>query len=370
VAEVFHPDILDLLALQLVPGLGPRLTAALLERFGSAAAVRQASANELQQVPHIGAKLAEALVASLRTSDVSAELERMARHDVRLLALGRPDYPPLLATVPDPPHLLYMRGVLEACDANAVAIVGSRQCSAAGRRIAERLAGDLARAGFTIISGLARGIDACAHRGALATGGRSLAVLAGGLSSIYPPEHKDLAAEVQAAGALLSEADMEMQPMADLFPRRNRIISGLARGVVVVEANEKSGALITASRAAEQGRNVMAVPGALDNPAAAGTNALIRQGAVLVRGAEDVIEELDGVRDNAARAKPATETAPPPGLDDGQRRVWEFLAGPPRYLDEISQSLGLGVPQLSTLLMTLEMKKVVRRLPGNRYERT
>jgi DNA processing protein len=260
-----------------------------------------------------------------------------------------------------------VRGALAEGDRNAVAIVGSRQCSPYGRRMAERLAGDLARAGVTVISGLARGIDGCAHRGALQAGGRTLAVLAGGLARIYPPEHKGLAEEVQAAGALLSEAAMDMEPMAGMFPARNRIISGLARGVIIVEANEKSGALITASHGGEQGRNVMAVPGPADSPASAGTNALIRKGAILVRGVEDVLEELDGVA--AVSAAPLLPVAPPPGLEDGQRRIWEFLAGQPRHLDEMAQQLGMSVPELSTALMVLEMKRVVRRLPGNRYER-
>jgi DNA processing protein len=357
------------LALHLLPGLGPRLTAALLERFGSARAALQASAEELQSVPHIGAKLANDLCRSLRTVDVPAELERMARRDVHLLALGGAGYPAALATIAGPPHLLYVRGTLEERDANAVAIVGSRRCTSYGKKFAERLAQDLCRAGYTVVSGLARGIDGWAHRAALKAGGRTLAVLAGGLSRTYPPEHAELAEEVRAAGALLSEAAMEMEPMAGMFPARNRIISGLARGVVIVEANEKSGALITASHAADQGRPVFAVPGPVDSVASAGTNVLIRKGAVLVRGGDDVREELEGVSAVANHPDAVAPVGPPPGLDDGQRRIWEFLAGPPRHLDEMAQQLGIGVPQLSTALMMLEMKRVVRRLPGNRYER-
>jgi DNA processing protein len=357
------------LALHLVPGLGPRLTAALLERFGSARRVLHASREELQTVPHIGPKLAHDLCQSLATVDVPAELERMARREVHLLALGGPGYPAALATIADPPLLLYVRGTLEERDANAVAIVGSRHGTPYGRRFAQRLAADLCRAGYTIVSGLARGIDGFAHRGALEAGGRTLAVLAGGLSRVYPPEHAELAEEVRAAGALLSEAAMLMEPMAGMFPARNRIISGLARAVVIVEANEKSGALITASHAADQGRPVFAVPGPVDSPASAGTNELLRKGAILVRGADDVREELEGVAAVARRPEAAAPAPPPPGLDDGQRRIWEFLAGPPRHLDEMARQLGIGVPQLSAALMTLEMKRLVRRLPGNRYER-
>jgi DNA processing protein len=350
--------------------LGPRLTAALLERFGSARSVLQARADELQRVPHIGAKLAEDLSRSMGTADVPAEMERMARHHVQLLVLGSPAYPSALATIADPPHLLYVRGSLEPGDVRAVAMVGSRHCTAYGRRVAEHLARGLARAGVVVISGLARGIDACAHRGALQGGGRTLAVLAGGLSRIYPPEHKDLAEEVAAAGALVSEASMEMAPMAGMFPARNRIISGMARGVVIIEAAEKSGALITARHAAEQGRTVFAVPGPVDCTTSSGTNALLRQGAILVRDADDILEELDGVAAVKSRtASSPAAVAPPPDLDETQRRIWDFLAGQPRHLDEMAQQLGFKVPQLSTALMTLEMKRVVRRLPGNRYER-
>jgi DNA processing protein len=363
------PDVHDLLALHLVPGLGPRLTAALLERFGSAQAALQASAEELASVPHIGSKLAQELCRSLRIVDVPAELERMARRDVHLLALGQAGYPAALAPIAGPPHLLYVRGNLEERDANAVAIVGSRSCTSYGRRFAERLAADLCRAGYTVISGLARGIDGCAHRGALKAGGRTLAVLAGGLSRIYPPEHADLAEEVRAAGALVSEAAMEMEPMAGMFPARNRIISGLACGVVIVEANEKSGALITASHAADQGRPVFAVPGPVDSAASAGTNALIRKGAILVRGVDDIREELEGISAVAKGGGGTAPATPPSGLDEGQRRIWEFLAGAPRHLDEMAQQLGIAVPQLSTALMMLEMRRIVRRLPGNRYER-
>jgi DNA processing protein len=287
-------EVRALLALHLVPGLGPRLTAALLERFGSAEAVLRAGVEELRQVPYLGEAVAQAIHQAAGQADVGAELERMARHDAHLRILGTPDYPASLATISTPPHLLYVRGTIEAADANAVALVGSRHCTAYGRRVAERLAADLVRAGMTVVSGLARGVDGCAHRGALQAGGRTLAVLACGLARVYPPEHKELAGQVAASGALLSEAAMAMEPMAGMFPARNRIISGMSRAVVVVEAAEKSGALITASHAADQGRPVFAVPGPIDSPASGGTHALIRQGAVLCRGVEDVLEGAGG----------------------------------------------------------------------------
>jgi DNA processing protein len=365
--QPFPDEVRDLLALHLVPGIGPRLTASLLERFGSAAGVRQANAAQLGEVPHLGERLAAKLAASFATLDVDAELARMARHNVTLLVLNTPEYPAALATIPAPPHLLYLRGTLELRDAKAVAIVGSRRCTAGGKRAAERLATELAAAGYTIVSGLARGIDGAAHRGALQAGGRTIAVLAGGLSRIYPPEHADLAKEVQAAGGLISEASMDQEPLPTMFPARNRIISGLARAVVLVEAAERSGALITAKHAVEQGRTVFALPGPIDGEMSAGTNALIREGAILCRGAGDVLEELGGL---AGMQTPPNRSAPlPPALDPMEQRLWDFLASEPRNLDDIVQELGVSVPKLTGMMLTLEMKKIVRRLPGNRYER-
>jgi DNA processing protein len=369
-------EVRDLLTLSLVPGIGPRLTAALLERFGSAGAALRASIAELSAVPYITPRLAESITQAPAHADAAAELERMERHGVRLIALGTPEYPPPLANIPDPPYLLYVRGTLTVADANAVALVGSRGCTDHGRRVAARLSAGLARAGVTVVSGLARGIDGTAHRAALEAGGRTLAVLAGGLSRIYPPEHTELAREVEASGAVLAETRMEQEPLAGLFPVRNRIISGLSKVVVLIEAAQKSGALITARHAAEQGRTVMAVPGPVDAPSSGGTHELIRTGAVLCRGVEDVLEELHGVSAMATAAKkaasapvaPPAPSGPPVGLDEAQRRIWEMLTEA-CHLDQLVQRLGLAVPQVSGALMMMEMKKVVRRLPGNRYER-
>jgi DNA processing protein len=369
-------EVRDLLALHLVPGLGPRRTAALLKHFGSADAARRARAEELLRLPGFGDMLARELPPALATADVDAELALIERGGVRLVALGTADYPASLAAIPDPPHLLYLRGALTDADARAVALVGSRRYTSYGHRMAERLASGLARAGVTVVSGLARGIDGIAHRAALAAGGRTLAVLAGGLSRIYPPEHTDLARAVEASGGLLTESRMGQDPEAGLFPARNRIISGLSQVIVIVEAPEKSGALITADHAAEQGRTVMAVPGPADAATSGGCHALLREGAVLCRSVDDILEELHGVSAMAMAAKEAEKTAappvpsgPPPGLDETQRRLWDFLAAGPRSVDEMAQQFALPVQQLTTTLLLLEMRKVVRRLPGNRYER-
>jgi DNA processing protein len=363
-------EVRDLLTLSLVPGIGPRLTAALLERFGSASAALGASPTALAEVPYVSASLAEEVAAARQRIDVDREIGRAEKFGVRLVARGTPEYPALLAEISDAPYLLYVRGTLTAADGNAVAVVGSRQCTEYGKRMASRLGAGLARAGCTVVSGLARGIDGAAHKAALQAGGRTLAVLAGGLSRIYPPEHKGLAEEVAGCGALLAESRMDQDPLAGLFPVRNRIISGLCKAVVVVEAAERSGALSTASHAGEQGRIVLAVPGPADSAASGGTHELIRKGAVLCRGVEDVLEELHGVSAMMQQPDaPPAPAGPPPGLDDEQRRIWDALAEGPRHLDELVQLLGLGVPHLSGALMMLEMKKVVRRLPGNRYQR-
>jgi DNA processing protein len=364
----------DLLLLHLVPGLGQRRTARLLERFGSARAILQATVTRLTEV--VGEKLSTGIDETRRSTALDDELRRLGQHGVRLLTLGTPDYPELLSHLSDPPHLLYVRGTLEPRDGKAVAVVGSRHCTSYGQRATEHLAAGLVGAGYTIVSGLARGIDGIAHRSALQAGGRTLAVLAGGLSRIYPPEHAALAKEVESRGALLSEASMNMDPLPGTFHARNRLISGLSLAVIVVEASDKSGALITVRHALEQGRSVCAVPGPIDSPASAGTNDLIRQGAVLVRGVEDVLEELGGLsvvaassREPRAPTVAPAPTAPPPELDATQRRIWECLGAQPRHFDEMVQQLGLSVPELTTTLMLLEMKRVLRRLPGNRYER-
>jgi DNA processing protein len=369
--DTIRTEVRDLLALHLADGLGPARIAALLDYFGSATQVRQASAASLAQVPGIGGQLSASLPAALRGADVETELQRIRAAGVDLLVRGEAGYPEALATIPGAPHLLFVRGALTATDARAVALVGTRHPTAYGKHIARDLAGGLARAGVTVVSGLARGIDGIAHQAALDAGGRTLAVLAGGLSGIYPPEHKGLAEAVAGRGALITESTMATEPLRGLFPARNRIISGLCRVVVIVQAAAKSGALITALHAAEQGRTVLAVPGPVDDDSCAGCNGLIRDGAVLCRGVPDVLEELDGVSPAARQPEvaPARQAQGPAGLDEVQQRIWDYLGSGPRAADEICRAVGVPVAPLSGLLLGLETKKVVRRLPGNRYER-
>lgn len=375
--EPLSQDFRDLLALHLVDGLGPQRIGALLERFGSAARARQATAAELLTTPGLGPQLSTSITAALPRVDVDAEIARLLKGGIDVLALGQAGYPAALADIPAAPRLLFKKGTILESDARAVAVVGTRNVDSYGKKITKHLAEGLARAGVVVVSGLARGIDGLAHLAALDAGGRTLAVLAGGLSRIYPPEHAELAARVVTAGALISEATMLAEPTKQRFPARNRIISGLSRVVVIVQAPADSGALITADHAADQGRTVMAVPGPIDNEQHAGCHKLIRDGAALCRSVADILEELDGVSAVATRASakpqekgaPPVSTDPPAGLDDVQRRIWVYLGDGARLGDEIARAVQVKVPQLASTLMTLEMKKVVRRLPGNRYER-
>lgn len=372
------------LALALTPELGPRRTRAVLERFGSAAAAIQATAAQLEGLPAFGPTVAARIAGAMRAVNVAAEWELMRRHGVAAVSAGEPGYPEPLATADDAPPLLYFRGELRPEDRQAVALVGSRHCTAYGRKMAERLAAGLVRAGFTVVSGLARGIDGAAHRAALDAGGRTVAVLAGGLSRIYPPEHADLADAVADRGALLSETPMTVSPQPGMFPARNRIISGLSRAVVIVEAGERSGALITATHAAEQGREVFAVPGNADSPASAGCLELIRKGVRMVRGVDDILEDLRGLSVPSLPPprkglptlfdSPPVDVPPPPqpaapvGLDELQQKVWDALAQP-RHADDLSRELGIPTPELTRTLTMLELKKLVRKMHGNSFSR-
>ena len=246
--------LIDGLRLSLVPGVGPRMRKALLERFGTPAAVLRAAPCELREVHGVGPKLLRKIVAAGDEIHAEDEIELCREHGITILTDADPRYPDLLRQIPDPPGVLFLRGELKPQDGLAIAIVGTRHPTQYGLRQAGRLAASLARAGLTIISGLARGIDGAAHRGALEAGGRTLAVLASGVLNIYPPEHEKLAAEVAAQGALVSEAPPRGEPLAGAFPQRNRLISGMALGAIIVEAADRSGALITARHAMEQGK--------------------------------------------------------------------------------------------------------------------
>ena len=357
--------LIDMLRLNLVPGVGPRMRQALLDHFGDAGKVLSARSHDLRCVPGIGSKLALAILDENDPATAERELARCRQLGIRFYVRGAEDYPALLAEIFDPPTFLYCDGSVEPQDELSLAIVGARRCTHYGLRTAEKLATTLAMAGVTIVSGLARGIDGAAHRGALRAGGRTLAVLATGLASIYPPEHAQLARQVAENGALITEMPLDQKPLAGLFPQRNRIISGLSAAVLIVEASKKSGALHTARHALEQGREVLVVPGPIDSAASEGCHDLIRDGATLVRNADDILTAIGPL------AKPVTngnnEEVHSPRellLNEIEREVLNLITTESRHLDEILRSAKLEHARVLSTLTILEMKRFVRRLPG------
>lgn len=359
-------ELLDWMRLHLTPGIGPRIMELLLERFGSPREVLAASGAALLDVKEVGPKLSAAITRSRSSSDAEEELALAAELGVTLRVRDMDSYPTGLREIADPPAILYVKGTYEPRDELAIAIVGSRQCSIYGKQQAEKLASSLARAGITIISGLARGIDACAHRGALKAGGRTIAVCATGLSEVYPPEHAELAEEITQAGCLISESPLRRSTMKGIFPQRNRLISGLSLGVIVVEANRGSGSLHTARHAMEQGREVFAVPGRIDSLASQGCHDLIRDGATLVRGPEDILESL-GPLIQPVRTKGDEAVHAPRELllNDQEREVLNLVRTDPQHIDEIVRASQLEPARVIATLTVLEMKRMVRRLPGS-----
>jgi DNA processing protein len=363
--------LLDSIQLAMVPGVGPQISQALLARFETAGRALEASRGELLSVSGVGPKIAEKIARARQDFDATAELALCRRSGVSVISRGDPEYPPPLENIPDPPGLLYVKGAILPRDQLAIAVVGSRHCTPYGTRMAERLSSALARTGFTVVSGLARGIDAAAHRGAIKAGGRTIAVLANGLASVYPPEHDELARSVVEAGALVSEMPMRQSPLAGLFTQRNRIISGLALGVLVVEATPRSGSLSTASHAMEQNREVFAVPGPADSLPSRGCHRLIRDGARLVETVEDIMEEL-GPLVQEVRTNPEEPPVRHPAelaLSDSERSLLGHLDDRPTAVDDLIASTGMTAGQVMATLSVLELKRLVRRMPGHRFVR-
>jgi len=363
-ADSGRDDLVDVLRLALIPGVGPRIRQALLECFGSAAEVLDAAESDLRRVQGIGPKLAKKIVAA-EEIDVEWEIAKCKQHNVDIIVEADDRYPRWLREIPDPPGVLFVRGEIAPQDGVAIGIVGTRHGSQYGLRQAERLAGALARAGVTIVSGLARGIDAAAHRGAIDAGGRTLAVLASGVLNVYPPEHVKLAEAVIDHGAVLSESPLLAEPLAGMFPQRNRLISGLVQGVIVVEAPERSGALITARHAMEQGRDVFAVPGRVDVRTSRGCHRLIRDGAKLVETADDVLEELGPLveampRDNGQLMHHPAELM----LNELEQQVLAAIDSEPTSVDRIVAHSGLPVARVLSTISVLEMRRLIRRLSG------
>ncbi|MEX2113923.1 MAG: DNA-processing protein DprA [Pirellulales bacterium] len=359
-------SLADAVRLSMISGIGPLLRKALLENFGTATAVLAAAPSDLRRVPGIGAELTRRIAVARQEIDVQGELDLCAAENIGILTEGDPSYPRVLREIHDPPGILFVRGAILPQDALALAIVGSRHATHYGLAQAERLAGSLARAGITIVSGLARGIDGAAHRGALSAGGRTIAVLGSGLLNLYPPEHAELAGEVARQGAVVSEVPPRSPPLAGAFPQRNRIISGLSLGVLVVEASTNSGALITARHAMEQGREVFAVPGRVDNRMAHGSHRLIRDGAKLVETADDVLEELGPLvapttsTDGQAVHHPAELL-----LNEVEQSVLSQIGQDPTTIDAVVAKSNLPTGKVLATISVLEMRHLVKRLSGN-----
>jgi DNA processing protein len=344
----------------------PARQRALLERFGTPQAVLAASQRELLEVERITRRDCEKLAAA-RVCDVAEDVEKLDSLGLQLLTAEAPEYPERLAQIDDAPVLLFVKGELSPRDELAVALVGTRRCSNYGTIQAEKLAGDLARRGFTVVSGGAHGIDGAAHRGALEAGGRTIAVSACGLDVNYPRGQNELRERITACGAILTEVPFGTSPEPKRFPVRNRIVSGLSLGVVVIEAPSKSGALITANLALDQGREVFGVPGDVGNPLHRGTHRLIRDGAHLVETVDDVIDGL-GILPEAVPER-AAASAPPADLAPEEQRIIDALSFEPRHVDDVIRETGLLPAKVTATLMMLEMRSLVRRFAGNTFVR-
>jgi len=363
------------LKLQLVQGIGPRVYGELIQRFDSAEKVLSATPQQLRDVPGVGTKLMQSIVNADAQTDVASVLEVCRAKEISILDRGSASYPKMLAEIYDPPNILFHQGTIEPVDQLAIAIVGTRHSSNYGDTVARRLAHGLSMAGFTIISGLARGIDAQAHKAALAANGRTIAVLGGGLLKMYPPEHQKLADEIATSGAVITEALPQQSPQSGCFPRRNRIVTGLSLGVIVIEAGDRSGAAISARLAMEQGREVFAVPGRIDSKNSRGCHQLIRDGATLVRSVDDVLEQLGPLvcpvpRD--AVSGEAGETIKHPAelkLSDQERSILQAIRSEPTGFDDIMQQTGLPASRLLSTISVLEVRRLIRRLSSTSFVR-
>ncbi|TWT50010.1 hypothetical protein KOR42_36940 [Thalassoglobus neptunius] len=364
-------ETLAAVQLNLISGLGPRLQSLLFQRFGSAEAIFNAPGSELLNVAGIGPKVSAEITKHSGLEQARKEIEKAHQHGIRIVPRSSSEYPASLKETSDPPPVLSIRRNLLPEDRLAVAIVGSRSCSHYGRTQAHRFAGALARAGIVVVSGLARGIDAAAHTGALEAGGRTIAVCATGLLKTYPPEHVDLASRIVDQGALVSESPLDRGPQRGLFPQRNRIIAGMSLGVIIIEASEKSGSLHTARHAMEQNREVFAVPGRIDTPASLGCHNLIRDGATLVRNFDDVLESLAPLS-SPLKTDHDQEIHTPRelNLNEQERAILNLVDTVATPIDQVLAQSQMPTARVLSTITVLEMKRLVRRLPGSFLERT
>ena len=354
-----------LVALNLLPDIGPVRVRNLLSRFGSAQAVLAATQADLSQVDKVGFKAANNIIRWRELIDLDGELRRIDQFGANIVTTDDSEYPALLRQIYDPPLVLYVRGTLRPEDAYAIAMVGTRQSTLYGRQTTERLARQLAASGVTVVSGGARGIDSASHEGALQSGGRTIAVLGTGLDIVYPAENVKLYQRIAEQGALITQFPFGRKGDKQSFPIRNRIVAGMTQGTVVVEANRASGALITANFAAEYGRTVYAVPGRVDSPRSAGCHDLIKDGAQLCESAEDVLTEFAHLQ----AIEPEEPEIPMPTLSHPEQQVFHILTHEEMQQDEIIRRSELPAAQVSVILLQLEMKKLVQQHPGRLFTR-
>lgn len=374
-------DLKYWIALKWVEGVGNVGFKTLLTAFGTPKEVFAAPHSMIKVVPGIGEQTAHQIKNFSEWEKVEKEMDCAKRAGVSIMTLQDPLYPPHLACIYDPPAYLYVQGCLKEDDVN-VAFVGSRTASTYGLFTTERLCRELVLRGVTIVSGMARGIDSAAHRGALTGKGRTIAVLGCGLDIVYPPENEKLLSQIAASGAVISEFPFGTPPNAPNFPTRNRIISGISLGVVVVEAGEKSGSLITARIALEQGREVFAVPGSIDVSGSRGTNKLIQQGAKLIENIDDILEEImpqarrmavsnhrEASGDNAVDHWRKSEPVPDRAFTENEKAIWQVLSQKPVSIDEIIASTGRLASEVLGILLSLELKGIIEQKPGKMYVR-
>jgi len=373
--------MIDWIALNMTPGVGPRAATKLLERFGSADAVFHGRRTELESL-RLKPETIESILKREFHEKAATEFERVKSLGGDILILDDGSYPAMLREIDDPPPVLYVKGDWQACfDQPGVGVIGSRMCSTYGENASEMLARDLASRGITIVSGLARGIDTAAHRGAMAGKGKTIAVMGTGIDSVYPKENNGLVRELLASGGcLVSQFPLGTPPLKDNFPYRNRIISGLSLGVLIVEASERSGSLITARLAMEQNREVMAVPGNITSSNSFGTNYLIKSGAKLVQQWQDVVSELPS-EISAAILPPKIEKVPaedatcqpeliPSDMTANEQKIWAVLTSDEStHIDILLESSGLSFGDLNTALVALDIRDLIRVLPGKHYAR-
>ncbi len=376
-------DIEKWLKLIRADGIGPAIFGRLIQRFGSADRALGASVSELAKIEGIGFKTAERIAASRDKFDAAAEVELARKLGVWIVHFDDERYPPVLKRIYDPPPVLYVKGTLTREDNLAVSIVGSRHCSLYGQEQASRFAHFLASAGFTVCSGMARGIDTAAHQGALAASGRTIAVQGCGLAHVFPPENKRLFEMIAESGACVSELPLRYEPLAVNFPPRNRIIAGLSLGTIVVEAAQRSGALLTAKAALDYNREVMAIPGKIDSPLSKGAHQLIKEGATLIESVEDVMQALGYIGEQLAEYVSAAEaeaieraeSVKTAGLFNvsqlklsaDERKIHDRLNKEPVHVEQIIAETELPAGSVNAALISLRLKGLIKQLPGSLF---